>query len=66
MDDAEQMWSCMAQVLEHTNRSLQHLLQAFCGVATDKSFQQADWTERSVSLWTFHRCVYVARTVAHL
>jgi hypothetical protein len=36
----------LVQVLEYTNKSLQHLLQAFCGVHTDKSYQQADWTTR--------------------
>ena len=36
---------CM-QVLGRTERSLAHLLRAYCGVTQDKSLQQADWLAR--------------------
>ena len=37
------------QVLGYQQRSLAYLLDRFCGVTTDKSFQQADWRVRPLT-----------------
>ncbi len=43
-------WIYCGQVLGMEQRSLGLLLEAYCGMHTDKSFQKADWRVR----WASH------------